>query len=138
MIQDFLASRRGPVYIYLIAWVVLFLWYWIFTNKADPTGFNDIAFKIVLPVFTFAASIPVGLTNDDGFYQFISMAFFGVMYMMLNWTTAVMHTMLAEHIFMAPKYVIAMSGAGYAFGGILLGWIVRWVWKKTGKDRGDW
>ena len=67
MIQDFLASRRGPVYIYLIAWVVLFLWYWIFTNKADPTGFNDIAFKIVLPVFTFAASIPVGLTNDDGF-----------------------------------------------------------------------
>lgn len=110
--------------VYAVVWFALLIWYWKGGN-ASVDGYKMISFTIVLPVMTVAVSFFYGISKNLGIYQWIMVLFFAVMYLILDYFTFELTTMLSTRHFVIPDWHKLMLPALYSLGAMFLGFVIR-------------
>lgn len=114
-------SRYILIGIYLIIWVILISLFWLSTSSIDGFGYSLITFYIVLPITTFVLSILIGKESSWGNIRFLMPVFFGIMYMLVDYTTFSLANMIYFDKLNIPDFSLLISGAIISYIGLLIG-----------------
>ncbi len=121
-------SNMIALLVYLLVWATAIIAFWFFTDGSDAMGYNLLYLWIILPVTTLVVSILIGKGSLKGKWVFT--LFFGVMYMLAEYSTFRMANNIAFHKLNTPDWGMLAAGAIISLLGMLVGVLVR---KKTNK-----
>ncbi len=109
---------------YLCIWSFALIVFWLFADGSDAMGFGLVFFAAVLPLSTFVISFVIGKNNFWGRAKWLSVAVFGIMYMLADYLTYRLASMLlnsyADKIIL-PELGLLFVGTAVSALGLLLG-----------------
>ena len=123
-------SKIILISVYLFIWALSEIVFWFFSTPSDAMGYSLMFIWIIMPVTTFIISLIIGKNGLFGKYKWILPVFFGIMYMLVPYSTMSVSNMTAFHTFRWPDFPMLPIGAALSFAGIGLGWLIN---KRTAK-----
>lgn len=115
-------KRLNPIISYLIVWLVMVVIFWV-GGSLDPLGFSIVSFYIVLPITTLIISFLVGKDKGRSNMKWLLTTFFGVMYMLANYTTFNLANMMWFRKFNYPDWDMILPGLIISAIGMAVGFI---------------
>lgn len=122
-------SRIITVGIYLVAWVLLIVLFWLGEGGAltgNEMGYSLLAFYIILPVVTVVTAFFIGKDQMWGVSKWFMVIFYGIMYMLSEYATFSLSNMIYNEYshFNLPEFGMFFAGAIMAAIGIAVGMLV--------------
>lgn len=114
-------SRYILIGVYLIIWTILISLFWLNTSSIDGFGYSLITFFVVLPITTFVLSILIGKESSWGNTKFLMPIFFGIMFMLVDYTTFRLANMIYFDKLNIPDFSLIISGAILSYIGLIIG-----------------
>lgn len=109
------------IIIYLAIWLLSLIVFWFFTGESDAFGFGFIFLWILIPFTSFVISIVIGKNNYWGEYKWLASLFFGLMYMLGEYTTFSAANMVAFNKINMPDFAMIPKGAIFSAVGLAIG-----------------
>lgn len=117
---------------YLVIWAFSVLFFWLATDPSDAMGYGLIFVWLLMPITTFVIALLMGKTDSFGKWKWLMILFFGVMFMLVPYSTYSVANMTAFHVFRWPNFGALPVGAAIGAAGLGLGaWIRRFQMKKA-------
>ncbi|MBR4727085.1 MAG: helix-turn-helix domain-containing protein [Clostridia bacterium] len=110
---------------YLVIWVFSNLFFWLGTEPDDAMGYGLIFVWLLMPITTFVIALLMGKTDAFGKWKWLFVLFFGVMFMLVPYSTYSVANMLAFHVFRWPDFPALPIGAAIGAAGLGLGTLLR-------------
>lgn len=114
-------SNRTALAVYFAIWLVAVLYFWIFMDSGDALGYSIVVFGLILPVTTLILSLWIGKRGSWGKYRWISVIFFGVMYLITEYITFSLANMLSNQRLNMPAFELFFVGAVISLIGLAIG-----------------
>ena len=105
----------------MIIWTILISLFWLNTSSIDGFGYSLITFFVVLPITTFVLSILIGKESSWGNTKFLMPIFFGIMFMLVDYTTFRLANMIYFDKLNIPDFSLIISGAILSYIGLIIG-----------------
>ena len=118
-------SKIILISVYLFIWALSEIVFWFFTSPSDAMGYSLMFIWIIMPVTTFIVSLIIGKNRFFGKYRWILPVFFGIMFMLVPYSTLSVSNMTAFHTFRWPDFPMLPIGAVISFAGIGLGLLIN-------------
>lgn len=115
---------------YLIIWAAAEIVFWFFTSGSDAMGYSIMFLWVLLPVTTFIVSLFIGKNNYWGKAKWAFALFFGIMFMLVPYSTFSAANMVAFHKFMWPNFAVLPVGAAISLAGLGAGTLLRNILRK--------
>ena len=122
-------SKQIMLGIYLLIWAFSLLIFW-FTEEQDAIGYSIMVFYILLPITSFIISIWIGKDNSWDLLKYLMPIFFGIMYMLAEYTTFSLANMTSFNKINLPEFRMIIPGAIISYLGIVIGLIYTKIKKK--------
>ena len=114
-------KKMIPIFVYLIIWIISVIVFWFFTSGSDGLGYSVIFLWIILPATTFLVSLLIGRNDFWGKRKWISPLFFGLMYMLAEYSTFSMANNIAFGKLNVPEWKMIIAGTVISVIGMPLG-----------------
>lgn len=119
-------SRIITIGIYLVAWVLLIVLFWLGEGGAltgNEMGYSFLTFYLILPVVTIVTAFFIGKDRMWGPSKWFMLIFYGIMYMLAEYATFSLSNMLHNEYsnFNLPEFGMFFAGAAMAALGIVVG-----------------
>lgn len=116
-------SRIITTGIYIVAWVLLIVLFWLGEGGAltgNEMGYSFLAFYLILPVVTVVTAFFIGRDQMWGASKWLMVIFYGIMYMLAEYATFSLSNMLHNEYshFNLPGFGMFFAGAVMAAIGI--------------------
>lgn len=118
-----------PVFTYLAVWAAALISFWVFKSGSDAMGYSVVYLWILLPITTFFTSLVIGINNYWGRKKWISVAAYGVMYMLAGYATFSVANMITFNKINMPEFIMIPIGAAISAAGMGLGTGIRIIRK---------
>ena len=93
-------------------------------------GYSIMFLWVLLPVTTFIVSLFIGKNNYWGKAKWAFALFFGIMFMLVPYSTFSAANMVAFHKFMWPNFAVLPAGAAISLAGLGAGTLLRNILRK--------
>ncbi|MBQ8028058.1 MAG: helix-turn-helix transcriptional regulator [Clostridia bacterium] len=123
--------------VYLIVWVFSICVFWFFTAPDAAAVFSLVFLWVLLPVTTFVLSFIIGKRNYWKSNKWYFSVFFGVMYMLAEYSTFSAANMAEFGKVNFPSVSMIVAGAAFSLVGMALGNLVFLAVKKGKKKQKD-
>ncbi|MBR3439529.1 MAG: helix-turn-helix transcriptional regulator [Clostridia bacterium] len=110
--------------VYLFIWALSEIVFWFFTQPSDAMGYSLMFIWIIMPVTTFIVSMIIGKNGFFGKVKWILPIVFGIMFMLVPYSTLTFSNMEAFHTFRWPDFPMMPIGAAISFAGTALGMLI--------------
>lgn len=114
-------KKMIPIFVYLIIWIMSVIVFCFFTSGSDGLGYSVIFLWIILPATTFLVSLLIGRNDFWGKRKWISPLFFGLMYMLAEYSTFSMANNIAFGKLNVPEWKMIIAGTVISVIGMALG-----------------
>lgn len=118
-----------PVFVYLTVWAAALISFWIFESRSDAMGYSLVYLWILLPITIFFTSFAIGVSDYWGRKKWISVAAYGVMYMLAGYATFSVANMITFNKINMPEFIMIPIGAAISAAGMGLGTGIRVIRK---------
>lgn len=115
---------------YLVIWAAAEIVFWFFTSGSDAMGYSIMFLWILLPVMTFIISLLIGKNNEWGKAKWLFAIFFGIMFMLVPYSTFSAKNMAAFYTFRWPNFWVLPVGSAISLVGLGIGTFLRHIQKK--------
>ncbi len=119
-------SKWSPFVLYLIVWAVAVTIFWFFTDGSDALGYNLMFLWVLLPIATFACSVPIGKNDCQRAFKWFMVILFGVLYMLAEYGTFGLAHMIGTGKLLLPEFMMILYGMAFSFAGLAVGTAIRW------------
>ena len=119
--------------IYLLIWAISEIVFWFFTEPSDAMGYSLMFIWVLMPVTIFIIAFTAGKNGYFGKLKWLLPVIFGIMYMLVPYSTFSASNMAAYHVFRWPDFPMLPIGAAIAYAGMGLGVLIN---KKAKKKEG--
>ena len=111
--------------VYLFIWALSEIVFWFFTQPSDAMGYSLMFIWIIMPVTTFIVSLIIGKNGFFGKVKWVLPAVFGIMFMLVPYSTLSVSNMTAFHTFRWPDFPMLPIGAAISLAGTALGVLIN-------------
>ena len=127
-----LRNKMLPLIIYIIAWFICVLAYWLGAWK-EPMGYGVVFLFMILPVATFIVSIALGQDSRWGVWSWVMCLLFGAMHAAAGRITYDLSSMMVDGVIPKAQLDTIPLMTCVAIAGVAIGKITARI--KSG--RGD-
>ena len=111
--------------VYLFIWALSEIVFWFFTQPSDAMGYSLMFIWIIMPVTTFVVSLIIGKNRFFGRLKWVIPVAFGIMFMLVPYSTLTFSNMTAFHTFRWPDFPMLPIGAAISFAGTAFGVLIN-------------
>lgn len=115
---------------YLIIWAAAEIVFWFFASGSDAMGYSIMFLWVLLPATTFIVSLFIGKNNYWGKAKWALALFFGIMFMLVPYSTFSAANMAAFNKFLWPNFAVLPMGAAISLAGLGAGTLIRNIPRK--------
>lgn len=117
---------KRSIMIYIAVWTVCVLWFWLgMSGGGWIMAYTILSFFVILPVVTLVTAFMLEWKQNLGYWRWIAMGFFSIMYVAALCATFVLSTFIGVANIAAPSLYTLLVGLCLSAIGITLGWLVR-------------
>lgn len=109
---------------YMVVWAISIVVFWFFTDGSDAMAYSLVFLWIILPVTTGIVSILIGKNDFWGKGKWLFTLFFGVMYMLAEYSTFAMANSIAFQKLNSLEWGMLPAGAIISAIGMLIGSLI--------------
>ncbi len=109
---------------YLLIWAVGIIFFWCCVPSGDEMAYSIVFIWLVLPIATFVESVIIGVGNYWEKKKWLSVIFFGLMFMAATYCTFSMANTISFGNLNAPDFFMLFIGAGVSLSGTLIGHLI--------------
>ena len=110
--------------VYLFIWALSEIVFWFFTQPSDAMGYSLMFIWIIMPVTTFVVSLNKKKNRFFGRLKWVIPVAFGIMFMLVPYSTLTISNMTAFHTFRWPDFPMLPIGTAISFAGTALGVLI--------------
>lgn len=119
--------------VYFVIWLAAVLYAWCLLDPGDGIGYSLLVFYLTLPLATLILSIIIGKRDIWGGYKWLSVIYFGVMYLLAEYMTSRLANMLLSQRFRMPMFELFFIGAIISLIGLAIGAAVYAIQSRRAK-----
>lgn len=114
------------IIIYMAVWAACVLWFWLgMSGGGWIMAYTILSFFVILPVMTLVTAFLLEWKQNLGYWRWIAMVFFSIMYVAALCATFVLSTFIGAANIASPSLYTLLVGLCLSAIGITLGWLVR-------------
>lgn len=107
-----------PLVSYLAVWMASLIAFWLLSSGSDALGYSILFLWGLLPAATLASSFFIGKHDDWGRGRWLFSLFFGIMYLLAEYTTFGAANMIAFGKLNQPEWLMLPVGVVISLAGI--------------------
>lgn len=117
---------KRSIIIYMAVWAACILWFWLgMSGGGWIMAYTILSFFVILPVMTLVTAFLLEWKQNLGYWRWIAMVFFSIMYVAALWATFALSTFIGAANIATPSLYTLLVGLCTSAIGITLGWLVR-------------
>ena len=115
---------------YLVIWAGAQIFFWFFTSGSDAMAYSMMFLWVLLPATTFVISLIIGVNDYWGRAKWLSSVIFGIMFMLVPYSTFTVANMITTRTFNWPNLQVLPVGIALSLAGLGLGTLIRHLQQK--------
>lgn len=122
--------------VYIAIWLFIVAYFWFISSNTDAFSYAVLSFYLVLPICSFIVNLVYGIKDDS--IKYYLPFFFGVMEILGGFLSFQLANIVSNgkwNTWNTPDLEMSLYSFVPALQGLLIGLLIRWIWKRAAAKR---